>query len=473
MTPNLIETYRQIIACAGWEADAEGYISVKLADMDPQPVLVDGKRLVLPLDHQLKYPDAATRVVFHPLNESILRGESDVTAKLRQHINQRLNFVIGFVAFSLMRLATSPAEHPSLKPQQTVFLSKVKEADEQTLEKMQKIAAQMLVGDPSKAFAHIYVSKRGDIDGRKYARVGTVSFPLYEELLKSEMEVYGIKLRKKDKASIKALLEYMLPDLDHPSTYRRGSDSKVAPTLDALMKAVISVGEPINDTIELFKDMIDGGEDLMFNGEWEPVFQDLEVLLAQIRLIPMQAGNEGRAGHQAGMAAANIPVVNLKTAGAAPAGVQTAVAQAEQAQAPAPAPSRPRTLSEINSKALDAEVKEVASRPAQPAPYPKTIVTPQPQPGVVPGTSFTYGAAQQQQPQVVNTGNGLSMDSIVRSNPALAARAASMGFGPQQQQFFGTQQPQQRQSSYMQPNAQNFGTTTGWNNFSHNGFGRI
>jgi hypothetical protein len=466
---NLIELYKQVISCGGWIADDDGFISMKLADLDPQPVLIDGKRLVLPLEYQLKHSDTSKRVVFHPLNESILRGESDVVTKLRMNINHRLNFVVGFLSISLMRLATSPAEHPSLKPDQTVFLSMLKDVDQQTNEKLQKLAAQMTMGDASKSFSHIYVSKRGDINGRKYARVGVVSFPLYEELCKDEAEVYGVKLRKKDRQAIKALIEYILPDIDKPATYRRGSDSKVAPTLDALMKAVIAVGDPINCVIDLFKDRLEGVSDLVFNGDWEPEFNDLEALLPQIRMIPMQAGNEGRIGHQHGVTpSANIPIVNLTTS--APAQVEQAVANAVAAT---PA-NRPRTLAEINTRALDEEVRQVSSQPPAPAPYPKSTV---PVPG---GYGHQHNPYQQQPqqpgfghpmqqpmmhqpPQVVNTGNGISMDSVMRANPALAQRAAAAGFGPQN--VFSTMQaPAQRNPSWMRP-AQEFGSASNWNNF--------
>lgn len=484
---NLIELYRQIISTAGWVADEEGFISMKLADLDPQPVLIDGKRLVLPLDYQLKYPDTGKRVVFHPLNESILRGESDVVAKMRMNITHRLNYVIGYLAISMMRLATSPAEHPSLKPDQTVFLSKVKDADETTNDKLQKLAAQMTLGDPSRSFAHIYVSKRGDVDGRKYARVGVVSFPLYEELCKEEAEVYGVKLRKKDRQVIKALIEYIFPDIAKPQTYRRGSDSKVAPTLDALMKAVISVGDCINGCVELFHDRIEGPDELTFNGEWEPYFNDLESLLPQIRMIPMQAGNEGRVGHQAGVSAStNIPVVNLKT-GAAPESVAKAAAESNKSgdkpgrgqttsvvhydEAAHQPQHRPRTLAELNTKQLDEDVAQAISRPQVPS-YPQSM-QPRPfapmSPPASPYQNFAPPVANMAPAQVVHTGHGISMDSVMRADPALAAKAAAAGFGPQNVfPSHGYPQQQRREPSWAIP-ANNFGTTAAWGNFPNHG----
>lgn len=328
---NLIELYKSILSVAGMSVDDDGFISFKLARMDKKPVIVKGKRLVLPTTEQLRNPDLSNRVMFHPLSESILRGESEVVTSFREHITKRLNFIIGYVSYALLDLAISVAEHQKLSPQQTEFLSLVKDADQGTLERMRKVTENMFLGDASQSFAHMRVQKNGMVAGVKHRRVGVVYFPFYEELKKvpapkEPNEIYGVKLRKVDREAFTALMEYLIPDIDKIDKWMFPSDSEIAPTLDALMRSVIAVGDPLNSVVDLFKDHIESSDDLYFDGEWEESFKNLNALLPQIRMIPMQPGNEGRMLQQG----QNVVTVDVS----APQTVRDAAPMAQTQQAP-------------------------------------------------------------------------------------------------------------------------------------------
>jgi hypothetical protein len=76
--------------------------------------------------------------------------------------------------------------------------------------------------------------------------------------------------------------------------YTRGSNSKVAPFLDSLIKTVIVVLEPLNNLVDLFADKIDDTD--MIRVDYEPLLEmitDLNKYSNLIRSIPPQAGNEG------------------------------------------------------------------------------------------------------------------------------------------------------------------------------------
>lgn len=286
----LIPLYESILRTAHLTCSADGYVSRKLLG-DPEPALIKGKRLVLPTPDHLAKTDNEVR--FHPLSENILRGESEVLEFFRSALNIRMNYTLSLLVYQMMVIGTSPAVHKKLSPDQSLFLSKVKNADEKTLEVLQRLMKAMPYNQTQKAFVSIYLKKGGVVGDRKYMRAGIVTFPLYNELVKGELEVYGVKMRVKDRDSIRALLEYMFPNIDKVGSYSRGSDSQVAPFLDALMKSVMSLASPLNDLVELYKKHIDDPENMMFESGWVETFDNLEVMLPEIRKVPMQSGNEG------------------------------------------------------------------------------------------------------------------------------------------------------------------------------------
>lgn len=297
---DIIELYKSILQNAAMRADDHGFISLHLADLAPSPVEVQGKRLVLPVREQLAQVDSDNRIRFHPLVEFPHRGESEVVEKLREHISMNLNLSLCFVAISLLQLATSPAQHAMLSPDQAEYMTQVKEANEETIQRFIKLAEAMAKHDPRVAFVNLYVKRGATVGGRKRMRAGIVSFPLYEELKKvpepkAPNEVFGVKLRKDDRAVLTSLLEYMIPGIANPENFITASDSTVAPFLDALMKAVAGIAVNINNMVDLFAKPLPDMAQLRFDLDWIDSFEDLTIMLPQIRAIPAQPGNEGKA----------------------------------------------------------------------------------------------------------------------------------------------------------------------------------
>lgn len=302
MSKRLIDLYRSILAVGNLHADDDGFISIAMAGKK-DPCLVKGKRLVLPTKEQLANPEWKDRVVFHPMSENILRRESEVLEKFRWALNIRLNYTFATLATSLMTIAASTGEHAKLSPSQSEFLSKVKNPDEKTLEVLRKLIAAMPLNQTQKSLVSIYLKRGGSVKGRTHARVGVVSFPLYSELKKGEEDVYGVKLRVKDRTALLQLLEYMMPGLEDPDNYSRGSDSQQAPYLDALMRAVGAVAAKLNDITDRFKKHISDPKELTFPDDWVEALDNLDVYIPDVRAIPMQAGNEGTPVHKSEPAA--------------------------------------------------------------------------------------------------------------------------------------------------------------------------
>lgn len=286
----LTELYESILRFCGMEADSEGFVSTVLDDKR-HPSLIGGKRLVLPTDSHLRNPKE--KLIFHPLSENIMRGESEVITALRDVINIRLNFTFGIVCQYLLNLIASPDDHSKLSPEQMELLIGVKDVDDITVRNFISLMVEGVKQDASRVFTNIYLRRGGTIGDKRYSRIGVVMFDFYAELCKEGNTIYGVKLRVKDKEAYKQLCRFIFPCIEETGYYNRGSDSDIAPFLDALMKSAMGVAARFNDILDMYRDFIDEADKLYFDSDWTQTFENLGVMLPEIRRVPVQAGNEG------------------------------------------------------------------------------------------------------------------------------------------------------------------------------------
>ena len=319
----LLDLYKSMLSASGRVVENESYVSINnslFTDSDKNdPLLIDGKRLVLPTYAQQSDPDRTNKIIFHPLSENILRGESIVVANLRSAFSIRINYSVAASISALLEVCSSINKHKTLSPDQAIILSLATNCDEDTNKVFNSMAIKCL-GEENK-FVKIYLKRSGVINNVKFSRAGIVSFPFYEELKEAKDSLYGIKFRKKDREIILSMMEYLFPKIKISEGYNAGSDSSIAPFTDALMKTVLNLASNLNDVFELFKDKLDGFDKLIFDSEWVEGFNDLNVFQNEIRLIPTQAGNEGESKKleqpivQANMINYTPPAPSLPTAG--------------------------------------------------------------------------------------------------------------------------------------------------------------
>lgn len=408
---DIIELYKSILASASMVADKEGCVSVDNVKLSPQtkgekltPVLIAGKRMVLPTPEQLSNPDWTDRIVFHPLSENVMRGESEIIERLRKDLTIRLNATFVGLSTSLLNIVASTAEHHKLSPEQSEVLSVVKNVDDDSVAIFSNYCLKFAQTGGMESLITLFLKRGGIVNGKKHSRAGIVKFPIYEELLTESATHAGVKLRKKDIKAFTSLIEYILPDVDKPEAYNRGSSSDIAPYLDALMKSFMGVGSKFNDVLDMFKSHIPNPDGLVLESGWVETFDNLEVMLTQIRRIPMQTGNEG----------------SSKKTDAVPA---------PQAAIPTALGYQPSAV----PMATVAPVLPWNQAPQQPQYYPPAnMQAPQPQ-------------------GVVNTGRGLDFGSLTRNTPSLA-----MNNQPLPSTLFPNQQQQmpyaQQRGGFGQPN---------------------
>lgn len=293
----IADFYKSILTVGSMVADDNGLISARV-DTASVPILVGGKRLVLPTKEHISNPDKSEIVLFHPLSENILRGESDVMAKFRNTTNIRLNYVLGVLLTEIITLSTSPKMMVGLDPDRLELLTIFKDADEKTLPMFHNLLKAMGQGNIEKCFVHFFIKKGATIHGKSHRRGAIATFPLYEELSKNESGAYGVKIRKKDHASLIAALEYILPNIGTKDAYSRGSLSDYAPTLDALLLGVLGIASHLNSIIEKYNDVLENIRSLSYADDWVPMLDNMNLFVNELRLLPMQSGNEGTTERQ-------------------------------------------------------------------------------------------------------------------------------------------------------------------------------
>lgn len=414
MCQELIQHYTDLLAFAGMVVEQGGLVSTKIDD-SVQPVTIDGKRLALPTMENLRNPGGL--VIFHPLSESPLRGESEVNTKLREVINVRLNFVIGMIGRSLLSLVASEELHKNLSPAQLEVVLACRQADQTTVKKFLSVMLNGIKHKAESLFTHIYLNRGGSLNGVRYARTGTARFGFYQELLTKDSKPCGVDLRKSDREVMKALMEFMFPGIDVQDSYSYGSNSRLAPYLDALLQTSAKLAGRLNDLLSLFGDHIDCASSMMFNDAWVDAFRDVDSLSDFAKRVPAQAGNEGRSP------------IN------------------ERSQAPAVAPTpAPQPV----QQAVSAPALPIAQQPA-PAPAPQAIPqAPQP-PKTAAGKIDLHAAMQQRQAQAPVYQQPMAPMYQQPMYPQQQPMPAAMMPAQMQPNPFGQPMQMQREPSWAQP----------------------
>lgn len=284
----LLGLYENILKYFGLQADRHGYINYSI-DGKNDPVLIDEKRLVMPLPDHLRNFNPKEKIIFHPFAENVMRGESIIIKKLRTCINIKLNYTIGIVMKSLLNVVASPAQHSQLNNEQLQLLTCIKDADEKSVINFISIMNNGIKGKADRLFANIYMMRGGTFNGKRFSKVGVVSFPFYEELIKNEK---NDKLRVKDREAYIALFRYMFPDIDVKEAYNYGSNER-APFFDSLLKSSANVASRLNDILITYNEFIEDADSFIFESEWLNHIENMASFENEIRRIPAQDGNEG------------------------------------------------------------------------------------------------------------------------------------------------------------------------------------
>lgn len=318
-TPNIFDVYKSMLGTTAMSVTTDGFVRMEIDEGEYLPVTgKDGNPVVLPLPERLRDPNVGKTEVFHLLSEnSKVANTSDLLTRYRHWLINRFNLVVGGLGGMLLGIAADEALSKSLRPDQQDFLSLVVEADATAVDNFRKIAdAAAKPNQIQRVFMSMYLRNAAvnKLDKKSYNRVATVTFPFFEELVKlqeAEAEakktpkgqkkpkvdkvVFDVALRGKDIPTFVGLMHYLVPSLDTPHAYDLGSNSKIAPSIDALMRAFYPMAKHINEIIAVFKGISPahdrGLAEMEFDLDWMDAFENLDAMWPQIRMTPTQ--NQG------------------------------------------------------------------------------------------------------------------------------------------------------------------------------------
>ena len=308
MTLKMLEFYDSIMSTVSNTVSVDGYVSRILEEDITVPVTIDGKRLVLPLTERLSNPKEG-EIFFHPLKEDLMRGPSEVLEYLRKAIIAETSIESLAMMGNLLILAGSSESQKSLTPDQSEILDMASKADAETAKRFFKIAEKVDNDTLDTAMIRIYLKRGGKDpkDGKTYRWLATVSFPLYEALVKNPKSLLGVALRKRDQEAMQEVMQGVFPGIDTEHQFSYGSNSVQAPKLEALLGALFNLRSQTNVILDLMK-----GPELFHeidipDTRWGAALGALEIFKKEVLFVPMQEGNEGREDvHEAQGAHANL-----------------------------------------------------------------------------------------------------------------------------------------------------------------------
>lgn len=253
MLENTLKFYEGFLTDAGFDIDKENEHALrkytrKKTGVSFIPVKADGLPVVLGTKDNLN-KSTDDNVIYHPLTEDALKGESFTVKITKDQINSmiRMRFVT-----CLLGLGAALVEKRNAKvtPKQTKLFNQNPDFDEKALKALQDILGRAKNSVVTRHVIGIYLhSKNCKFEGHEVKRLAKVSSSLYNALDTGEKEIWGVKnVTFKAQKAIKQLIDSILPGINDDQ-YTHGSNNKTAPYFDSLANAFLNVSYQL-DTIE-------------------------------------------------------------------------------------------------------------------------------------------------------------------------------------------------------------------------------
>jgi hypothetical protein len=285
----LLNLYENIIKFAGLSVNSDGYVFVAINDKR-EPFTIDGKQVVLPTKEHLK--NSINKTIFHPLRENLMGGESEIVKAYRNALAIRFNVASTTIGQYLLLAAASSDQQQKLNAEQMSLVTSLGDVDAKTIENYNRVVMAGMKLDPYKNFVSLFLRKGDTILGKRYARVCITTFPIYEQLVEGKDKINGVKIRVKDVDTFIKLHRFMLSGIGDQHSYSAGTNSRIAPYMEALMDASQRIASSFNDILAQYRDFIDDADSLVFNSDWVEDFTNLDDINSEIIRIPSQSANK-------------------------------------------------------------------------------------------------------------------------------------------------------------------------------------
>jgi hypothetical protein len=271
-------------------ASVKGRAVVIETEDGEDPIVIDGKTLVMPTDETLKLSNWDTEIPFFPLCESILRGESEVQQELLDMIRSAVNIRLASLVWQMFKVANSDeCKANKLSPEQAEFLPCLPGFDAEMVKRIGKVVLGVDPSEYKSSLVHMNLKRRAKINGKAYDRACLVRFPLAE--MERKEKPYSADLRVKDMDALTNLLDYVLPNWQVENTYSRGTDSQVAPYFVASLLAYQNINARITELAKRFEPTFPIFGTLVNEDDWVECMDDLSRMRDSMPNLP---GNDGK-----------------------------------------------------------------------------------------------------------------------------------------------------------------------------------
>lgn len=288
---SLNAVYAKLAHAIGMSTNESGNLIHTTPDGVSQEVRVENLPVQLPTMENTRDHNPNI-VIFHPLSENVLLGESPVIREFRAFMMDNLHALILETVDTMIKIAQDADVVAQLSPTQAELLKSAAGADENTIKNWKSIMRRAESRGSVNRVITIFLKRGGEVNGKVYKRAAIVNFNLYNELTDGKLNIFGVKIRKMDASLYTKVIEAIIDDVAIIDKYSVGSDSLVAPYFDALVKAYAGVLKTINRvTWNLRKPIKElKGVDLHVKDDFSELLEDL---LQYRDILPSLRCNDG------------------------------------------------------------------------------------------------------------------------------------------------------------------------------------
>ena len=193
---SLTEAYRQLLASINVTPQSDDLLVQDVDGLQTQ-VMIDSKPVALPTETIVNnYSDSI--VVFHPLCENVLLGESPVIQEFRNLIMEFLNDYVLQLVDSILSIAVDEELISELTPKQVEFIRCAAGADSTSLKNWRSVVRRADTRGSSNRVLTIFLKRGGTYKGGKHKRVANVNFNIMTPIDNGDLTLFGAKVRKSD-----------------------------------------------------------------------------------------------------------------------------------------------------------------------------------------------------------------------------------------------------------------------------------
>lgn len=287
----LSDAYASLITSLGIEIREDDSLLQTVGGVN-KVVMVEDKPLFLPNEQNTSNYNHNT-VLFHPLSENVLLGESPVLKELRALVMERLHDVILNTVEAMLNIGVDNDLVSTLTPNQIEVLRCTAGVDETTIKNWKSIMRRAESRGSTNRVITLFLKRGAELKDSEYKRAAIVNFNIYNELKEGKLNLYGVKIRKNDLNIYTKTLETIFDNIADVDEYSVGSNSGIAPYFDAVVKAYAGLIKMINKTTWLLRKPIKTvkGYDLYVKDEFSELFEELSVYRDIIPALPYNEGD--------------------------------------------------------------------------------------------------------------------------------------------------------------------------------------